>query len=131
MASHIRHRMFAIIDRTQVLNHLTTELRRRGVSAEGAAQLLAGEVVANLGDRHTLARLTRATGDATEVLGLRSQVAVVPTDPSGNTIYVGTGGGGLWNVSHLGTLQFFSGLPVTDVLDRQRLSQIFTEVLAQ
>lgn len=130
MASHIRHRMFAIVDRTQLLNHLTPALLRRGVSAEGAAQLLAGEVVANLGDRHTLARLTRVTGDATEPLGLRSQVAVDPSDPSGNTIYVGTGGG-IWNVSHLGTLQFFSGLPVTDVQDRRRLSQIFTEALAQ
>lgn len=130
MGSQIRHRMFAIVDRTQMPAHLTVELRRFGVSADGARQLLAGDVVSSFGDRLTLARITQVQGDAAGPQGIRTQVAVDPSDPSGNTIYIGTGGGGVWNVSPLGLLQFFAGLPVTDPLDRQRLAQVFAQALA-
>jgi len=119
--------MFAIVDRTQLCDHLTGELVRRGVSTEGVRQLLAGDIVSNFGDRNALARIAKAHGIAQDIQG---QVAVDPSDPSGNTIYVATAGGGVWRISRLGILQFSSGLPVTDAQDRQRLTQIFAAALA-
>jgi len=97
---------------------LIFEPSRRGVSMQGARQLVAGDVVRDPRDSDRLAIIA---------------AQLDPSDPSGNTVFVSGASGGVWRqnerVSLLGTQQFLAGLPVTDVLDRQRLAQLFTDVL--
>ncbi len=98
---------------------LVEELIRRGVSPRGSQQLVAGEIVASPDDRFRLGRLVAMNADS--------------ADPSGNTIYVGGAGGGVWKTSNqlssLGVLQFSGSQPVTDLGDRRRLAKIFAEAL--
>jgi len=108
------------------------ELTPLGVSIQGAQQLVSGEIITSLGDRLKLAKIL---GQRDQSAGQRADLrgtAVDPSDPSGNTIYVGGASGGIWRdkPSLLGTQQFFAGLPVTDALDRQRLAQTFADIFA-
>jgi len=97
---------------------LIFEPSRRGVSMQGARQLVAGDVVRDPRDSDRLAIIA---------------AQLDPSDPSGNTVFVSGASGGVWRqnerLSLLGIQQFLAGLPVTDVLDRQRRAQLFTDVL--
>ena len=114
-------------------HQLTTELMRRGVSAEGVRQLLSGNVVSSLGDRLKFLRLlgqqvksaieqhvTQGGVNGNELFSFHGQNDVNRTiehQLKGVLHELG--------LSAVGVQQLFAGLSVTDPQDRQRLAEIF------
>jgi hypothetical protein len=101
------------------------ELSRQGVSLQGAQQVLTGQIVTGLADRHRLAQLT-IHGNRTESVDKDEMIAIhaeknqdieVEND---ETHWVGHDNKlQQLGVSALGARQFLSGQPVTSAADRQ------------
>src|SRR6266540_2941964 len=90
---------------------LITELIQRGVSLRGAQRLAAGEIVESAGDRYKLMQiLTEQPNFAAARSEVLRAISVDPSDPSGNTVYIGGASGGIWKhddaLSRPGTDEF-------------------------
>jgi hypothetical protein len=115
----------ALRSRGLAVHFLTAELVRRGVSAAGVSQVLAGEVVAGLGDRLLLARIVGAAAGRAHTVGINESITVgaARTETVGHnetiTVHGGRTENALQGLSALGAQQLTSGQPVTDPRDRQ------------
>jgi hypothetical protein len=106
------------------LQRIIVELNQRGVSMQGAQQLLSGDIVTSMSDRQTVAKIMQQQDEPRRWGGI-VPIAPDPSDPSGSTIYIAGASGGAWKTSnHLspsGEHQLSSCLPLTDPQDRQVL----------
>lgn len=117
-----------------VVQTITTQLLQRGMSAVGARQLLAGDMVTGLGDRMQIVSLIHAEknqdisaerrraelGNRTETVDQNESITLHQR----SSIVLGHAG-----VSMMGVAQCLSWQPVTKATDRQRLAAAVIRLL--
>jgi len=99
-------------------------LQRSGVSAQGLRQVLVGQSVTNVGDRHKLAAIVGELLDTKQVLPAGHGALLLPAVQSAREATRRTQKLQAFGLSVIGSQQVVAGLPMNGADDRQLLLQI-------